>query len=65
MKKYYTVAFFDNGQWHVDFGDYDKEVVKQEIEDSYSDYKTKIITTTKGHNELMEKLAQLNKGASK
>ena len=61
-KKYYTVAFYDQGQWHVDFGDYDKEVVKQEIEDSYSEYKTKIIVTTKGHDELMQKLAELNKG---
>lgn len=60
MKKYFTIAFFENGQWHVDFGDYDKEVVKQEIEDSYSDYKTKIITTTKGHTELMAKLNKLN-----
>lgn len=60
MKKYFTIAFFENGQWHADFGDFDKDVVKQEIEDSYSDYKTKIITTTKGHNELMDKLNKLN-----
>lgn len=60
MKKYFTIAFFDNGRWYIDFGDYDKETVKQEIDDSYSDYKTKIITTTKGHTELMAKLNKLN-----
>lgn len=60
MKKYFTIAFFEDGRWNADFGDYDKEVVKQEIEDSYSDYKTKIITTTKGHTELMAKINKLN-----
>lgn len=60
MKKYYTIAFLYNGEWNADFGDHDKEVVKQEIEDSYSDFKTKIIVTTKGHEELMSKLAELN-----
>lgn len=60
MRKYYNVAFYDQGQWHADFGDYDKEVVKQEIADSYNSYKTKIITTTKGHTELMAKIDKLN-----
>lgn len=60
MKKYFTIAFFEDGRWNADFGDYDKDAVKQEIEDSYSDYKTKIITTTKGHTELMDKLNKLN-----
>lgn len=62
MKKYYNIAFFDDGKWNADFGDHDKEVVKQEIEDSYNDFKCKIIVTTKGHKELMSKIAELNKG---
>lgn len=62
MKKYYNIAFLHNGKWNADFGDHDKEVVKQEIEDSYNDFKCKIIVTTKGHKELMSKIAELNKG---
>lgn len=62
MRKYHSVAFYDQGQWHADFGSYDREEVKQEIEDSYSEFKTKIITTTGGHRELMAKIDQLNNG---
>jgi hypothetical protein len=45
MTNYYTLLVLEDDRWVNAFGDYDRDVVKQEIEDSYADTKTKIITT--------------------
>lgn len=58
--KYHTLLTLENGLWCIQFGDYDKEVVKQEKEDSYSDYKCKIITTLDDQASVDAKVKELN-----
>lgn len=46
-RKYYTllVKYEPTSPWGIAFGDYNKDVVQQEREDSYSEFKTKLIKT--------------------
>lgn len=63
-KKYYSLLTLENvhgqSKWCIQFGDFDKEVVKQEVEDSYSEYKTRIITTLAGMEHIETKVNALN-----
>lgn len=58
--KYHTLLTMENGRWYIQFGDYDKDVVKQEKEDDYSGFKTKIITTGDSQEAIDKKVAELN-----
>jgi len=63
MKKYYTLAIRESGQWGAQFGDYDRDVVLQEIEDCYSDVlakNRKIILTGTSHQAIDAAIAALN-----
>lgn len=53
MKKYYTLAIKENNVWTPEFGDYDLDCVKSELEayvDDYRSFKRKDlkIVTSKG-----------------
>lgn len=60
----------DDGKWYPQFGDYDKECVKQERLDTYlSEYKgdgkykakdIKIVTLADGQQALLEYLSDIN-----
>lgn len=60
MKKYYTLCTLNKGLWYPQFGDYNKDVVKQEQADSYSDCKCKIITTDGTQNAIDKRIAEMN-----
>lgn len=60
MKKYYTLCTLENGLYFPQFGDFDLNVVKQEIEDSYSDCKCKIIKTDNNQKAINLAIVQLN-----
>lgn len=60
---YYTLAVqFDKGDsFSVQFGDYDKEVVVQEVEDSYADaHKVRIVRSGDTTAEINAAVAKLN-----
>lgn len=60
---YYTLAvqFDKSDTFSVQFGDYDKEVVAQEIEDSYSDaHKVRIVRSGDTTAEINAAVAKLN-----
>lgn len=60
---YYTLAVqFDKGDtFSVQFGDYDREVVVQEIEDSYADaHKVRIVRSGDTTAEINAAVAKLN-----
>jgi hypothetical protein len=63
MKQYYSIVVqFEKGDsFSVQFGDYDREVVAQEVEDSYADcYKTKIVRSGDTTAEINAAVAKLN-----
>ena len=63
MKTYYVllVKYSSNDKWSDAFGDYDKEVVEDEAEDSYSDeYATEIIKTLDSQVLIDAEIARLN-----
>ena len=60
--KYYTLISKINGQWFPQFGDYDRSVVKDEKEDSYSDQVCEVIVTEDNQPSIDYKIAQLNAG---
>lgn len=60
---YYTLAVqFDKGDtFSVQFGDYDREVVVQEVEDSYADaHKVRIVRSGDTTAEINAAVAKLN-----
>jgi hypothetical protein len=62
-KPFYSLLVkFEKGQpWSVQFGDYDRETVEDEAEDSYSDtFKTRIICTGPSQVEIDAKVFSLN-----
>ena len=59
-KRYYTLAVLENGTWMAQFGDYDKEAVKQEAEDSWEGYKTKVISSKAAQADIQKALDVLN-----
>ena len=38
-RNYYTLVVRENDQWNVQFGDFNKEVVNDEMDCSYGEYK--------------------------
>ena len=64
MKKaYYSLIarFEKSDSFSVQFGDYERETVAQEIEDSFDDcYQVKIISTAPEQAAIMARVAELN-----
>lgn len=59
---YSLLVKFERGEpWSVQFGDYDRETVEAEIEDSYSDaFKTRIICTGPHQVEIDARVYSIN-----
>lgn len=64
FKKYFVlfVKFEHDDDWSVEFGDYDRSVVVQEVEDSFMDcYNTKIdMLSDDKQSTIDERLGKLN-----
>jgi len=60
--KYYSLLVKRDGKWSIQFGDYDKEVVKDEEYDSYDTEVTKIIATSADQASIDAKVKSLNSG---
>lgn len=62
-RKYYSLLTRENGVWHVQFGDYDRDSVYAEMEDGYSEYirtDKKVICTTVKQADIVAAVAKLN-----
>lgn len=60
VKRYYTLAVKEDGVWYAQFGDYDKETVKQEAEDSWDGYKTRIVSSEASQVAIQAAIDALN-----
>lgn len=63
IKKYYTllIRFTTADKWSIQFGDYSKEVVKQEQLDCFEDvHDTKIVCTLDDQTAINQFVQQLN-----
>jgi hypothetical protein len=63
MKAYYTllVKHTKSDPWSIQWGDYNRDVVAQEIDDSYCDeYRTKIICTSDEQDDIELAVKLLN-----
>lgn len=58
--KYYTLLTLEGSKWCIQFGDYEKDVVKDEQQDSYQGYKCKIICTKDNQKAIEEAVHKLN-----
>ena len=62
-KNYYTLVVRENDQWNVQFGDFNKEVVNDEMDDSYGEYKKKdlkVICTAESQEQIDTEVRNLN-----
>ncbi|WQZ00314.1 hypothetical protein Shy_CDS0037 [Escherichia phage Shy] len=59
-KQYFSLLTKTDGVWSVQFGDYDRECVEQERDDSYSDEKCRIIKTDDTQAAIDAAVAKLN-----
>lgn len=61
-RKYYTllVKYETKSPWGIAFGDFNKDVVQQEREDSYSEFKTKLIKTSANQASVDAEVRALN-----
>lgn len=59
--KYYSLVVKENGVFALQFGDYNKQVVIDEREDSYEGCKTKIICTKPDQASIDAAIKELNK----
>ena len=62
-RNYYTLVVRENDQWNVQFGDFNKEVVNDEMDDSYGDYKKKdlkVICTAESQEQINTEVRNLN-----
>ena len=62
-RNYYTLVVREDDQWLVQFGDFNKEVVNDEMDDSYGDYKKKdlkIICTAESQEQIDTEVRNLN-----
>lgn len=62
-RDYYTLLIREDGRWTIQFGDYDRDVVEQEAEDSYGDTRKrdrKIIRTSVRRADVEAHVAMLN-----
>ena len=63
MKTYYSLLTFDHGRWSVQFGGYDKEVVKDERRDWFDsdpEMKTMIVRSGDSQSAIEAAVAKLN-----
>lgn len=63
-KFYYTLLILEAGKWSIHFGDYDKEVVQDEmadVKDSEPKAKCKIIRTGDAQSAIDAAVNELNK----
>ena len=64
-KPYYSLLIKDSGKWYIHFGDYDREVVKDEQQDLKESYGaacvTKIIRTDGTQSTIDATVDELNK----
>ena len=66
-RRYHSLVILQDGRWGPQFGDYSREVVEQEAEDSYGDVPKKhrkIVTTGDKQADIVHRVAQLNGEAS-
>ena len=62
-KNYYTLVVRENDQWSPQFGDFNKEVVNDEMDDSYGEYKKKdlrVICTSESQEQIDTEVRNLN-----
>lgn len=59
-RNYYSLLVKEDGRWTIQFGDYDRKVVQQEVADEYSGVTTKIITTNPDQASIVAAVAALN-----
>jgi hypothetical protein len=59
MANYYTLATFQNGKWAPQFGDYSRNTVVEEKNDSYKNTKWEIVKTTDNQEAINEAIAKL------
>ena len=60
-RPYYTLAVKEDGQWKPEFGDFDKEVVKDEMEDCADEWcDMKIIKSGVDQAAIDAEIAKLN-----
>ncbi|MET2951733.1 hypothetical protein ABXV18_27005 [Vibrio owensii] len=60
IKPYYSLVIYELGRYEIAFGDYDKEVVKQESEDSYPDHFSRILKTDDNQAAIEKAVRELN-----
>lgn len=63
-KRYYTLCVKEGGVWSPQFGDYEKAVVEQELEDQLANYHRKnlrIVTSAPYQVDINDAVAFLNK----
>ena len=60
VKAYYTLVIFECGKYEIAFGDYDKETVKQESDDSYPDHFSRILKTDDNQAAIEKAVKELN-----
>jgi hypothetical protein len=65
---YYSLLALEAGRWVIEFGDYDRQVVRDELADyvdrGYRAKNLKIISTADDQASIVAKVAQLNDPAS-
>jgi hypothetical protein len=62
-KNYYTLVVRENDQWNVQFGDFNKEVVNDEMDATYGEYKKKdlkVICTAESQEQIDTEVRNLN-----
>lgn len=62
-RNYYTLVVREDDQWNVQFGDFDKEVVNDEMDASYGEYKKKdlrVICTAESQEQIDTEVRNLN-----
>lgn len=67
-RRYHTLAIREDGRWAPQFGDYDKDAVLQEREDSYGETKRRdwrVITTGDKKADIDAAIAALNAGGAR
>lgn len=64
-RKYFTLVTRKDGVWSPQFGDYDRETVVQEIQDSYSEFRNvdrKVISTADDQAAINAAVANMQEG---
>lgn len=59
-RTYYTLLVYEHGNWGIQFGDFDRDVVEQERRDSYARSRATIISSAPEQAEIDAVVAQMN-----